>query len=99
MINLMQGYTGNRIRMQGLFNQTDYYFAYTPYERNGQFDKFKNVMMERDIGPFKKGVIVSYAQHNTFTGDVWLEQVDENDKTVDSFYFKVKVSYEVLPAP
>ena len=86
----------HRNRMQGLFEQVDD-CPYFPYERDAEHDHFRDVMMERDIGPFKKGEMVSYATYNHLTGEVWLESLDDNDRTVDSYKFTVKVSYEVLP--
>lgn len=87
--------------MEGLFRSaskydTDLYWG-SVWERDAEFLHWREVQMERDIGPFKNGEVISHASYNQATHEISLSKQDEEGNEIDWFKFKVDVSYTPLP--
>ena len=66
--------------MEGLFHNTDPTVSpYMPYEIDDEMVYWYEITMDRDVGPFTKGTMVTSANWNMLTGTVVLETRDGDD--------------------
>ena len=84
--------------MQGIFYCEGEY-RYTPTEVDGDLLLYDEVVLERDLGPFKKGEKVSSVTVNSATGEATMLSTDKDGIDVMEYWFFVDVVYKVRESP
>jgi len=82
------------VKMQGVFYCEDK-FKYSPVDIDGDLLLYSDVVMERDVGPYKKGEKVSSASVSAVTGEVHLLTTDDDGDDIKEHVFNVDVTYKV----
>jgi hypothetical protein len=80
--------------MQGIFYCEGEY-RYTPTDIDGDLLLYGEVVMEMDLGPFKKGEKVSSVTVNSVTGEATMLSTDEDGNDVMEHWFHVDMKYKV----
>jgi len=61
----------------------------------GDLLMWETVVLLRDIGPFKKGMILQEAVYNVISHELTLVTRDENEENEEAYQFKLKPTYEI----